>query len=317
MKLTDLIDKEYETIDSSTIKRNVLENNPNTFGKLVKEYESFLLYAQRTTISELECKIEKTLPKFFRKHPWTSRNITELSLILKNYEVDAEFVHSGYFLSYLINHLHLVNSEEKYLIVTKHLNKKINALCKYNESDVTIDGNAGDFLCKEMISGTVVLQGDAETFACDYMSGGIVTITGNTKNLPGSYLKGGKIKILKNAGYGAGAFSEGGKILIYGNAESECGYEMIKGIIEVKGNCGDDLGRLMKGGTIRAHGTTGENVGDCMEGGIIYLLQNKKKKQLGIPSGNNGRIYVQGKQIFPSERRVNDSEKNNEKIEYT
>ncbi len=304
MKLTDIVDEEYKTIDSHTIKKNSVEDNPIIFEKLRKEYESFLLHAQKARIDELEREehVQRFLPQLFAKYPWTSKDITELSLVLKDYEHHEEFKYSGYFLSYLINHSHLLNPKEKYLIVTKHLETKINALCYKNKSSVTIDGDSGNYLCWQMICGTVIVNGNAEEYACEKMKNGTVTITGNTTYGAGYHLKGGKLIIKGNANFDVGLRAEGGKILVNGNVGDECGYDFRNGMIHVKGNCGKDLGKRMRSGTIRVDGSTKKSVGNFMEGGTIYLLQDEKEIQLGTPFGNKGKIYSRKKQIFPKER---------------
>ncbi len=308
MKLTDVINTEYENCSPVSILKNYSENDSAIFEKLRDEYETFLSkYAFKGY--ELPCYLtwRQSLHSHFSKDPWTSAHITQLSILLKDYEEENYFEYTGYFFSKIID-IHFENQKkmmknvsQEYTIVTNHLERNIASLCTENQANVIVDGNVGYHFCLGMKGGIVILKGNAGDYACDGMRNGIVRITGNTESRAGYYLKEGKIIIEGNTEYCTGEYAQGGVIHILGNTSHNCGLRLDGGTILVEGNCGEQLGDCMKNGTITVNGKTEKNAGFLMKGGTINLNQDKETIILADQTENTGRIFAQGKQIFPSE----------------
>ncbi len=123
---------------------------------------------------------------------YSSKDILNFSIYMKEYESHKDFYKSGVFISMLIN-----NSEENdFVIITGHLIKKLFWLGFDNSKNIVVRGSAGDLTGMDMRSN-------------------ILTITGNVGTRSGLYSRGGEIHICGNIG----EISPPCKAKIYQNGE--------------------------------------------------------------------------------------------------
>lgn len=203
---------------------------------------------------------------------YTAEHVKLFSLEIVEYQGDVNFTHkAGLFLSALIDKA----EETDFKIYTQHFPQPPHHLGFSNRKNVKIIGNVGNFLGREMESGTIEVSENAE-------------------NLVGHFLHGGKIIVKGDAEDRIGDMMMDGEIIIEGNVGDDLGLLMKKGTILVKGNAGNGVGRAMEGGKIDIEGNAGEEVGDSMQGGEIDI--RGKHKRLG--DIREGTIYRSGRVIM-------------------
>lgn len=122
----------------------------------------------------------------------------------------------------------------------------------FKSGDVTIDGDAGDYLGALNDGATIRINGNAGRYLADNMTKGTVIVEGN-------------------AGYGVGAYCYGGTAVVKGNA-GDFTAVMNKGAsIVVNGNVGDEVGTYMLAGDLVIVGSAGKNLGNYLIRGDIYV----------------------------------------------
>ncbi len=288
MKLTQIIEEKYETVKEKSITE--LKRNTLILDKLC---ELFIDLKERFKTDPLESKrsIENHIRKAsFSYEPW---DITNFCFALPAFEKWKNFEsYTGYFLSSLINvHQEKTENEQEYLLVTKHLQKKIAYLGYENKSKLIIDGSVDSYFgkCNE---GYVLINGDANLYC-------------------GIYMNDGEIR-LKNADLYLGYFMNSGNIICEGNASSYVGYDMSNGGIIIKGNCGDDLGYDMRNGAIHIQGNAGKGIGAGMEGGFIHIEGEYESLKENI---RGGIVFHKGKQIVPKKYLRESQEASEKKLQ--
>lgn len=123
--------------------------------------------------------------------------------------------------------------------------------------EVTIKGNAGDYLGVLNDGATIKVTESTGKYMADNMTSGLFTIEGN-------------------ADYGAGQYCYGGTIIIYGDA-GDFTATMNKGAtICVAGDVGDEVGTYMLDGDLIVLGNAGENFSNYLIRGNIYIGGNWK-----------------------------------------
>lgn len=122
---------------------------------------------------------------------------------------------------------------------------------------LTIQGDVGYGLAKNMRSGQIYLHGNAGDNACSGMSGGSVYIYGNTGDglcsLPTGLNQGlvdGFIYIKKNAGSNSIIRMRRGNVVIGGNIGSDSCLELISGSVTILGKIGKNFCHNARRGTI-------------------------------------------------------------------
>ena len=108
------------------------------------------------------------------------------------------------------------------------------------------------------------------------MTGGELTIEGDAGDWVGAEMTGGAITVRGNAGDQAGAAYRGsrrgmtgGTIFVHGSAGDELGLLMRRGLIAVKGACGEFAGASMIAGSVFVFGKAGNRLGAGMKRGTI------------------------------------------------
>jgi len=186
---------------------------------LCKNYEKWLEFPDHLAynVNNLYSRAKKL------KQKPTSKEITNLSILLSKYQDHKYFNHSGIFISYLINE----SEEENFSIITTGLEKLLNYIGLYDRKDIVIYGDAGYGV------------------GCG-MKNGKIHVDGNAGNWVGDRMKSGEIHIKGDAGGGVGLGMQNGKIHIKGD---KVGCEMKNGKIHVEGDI-EGLSDYISGGNI-------------------------------------------------------------------
>jgi glutamate synthase domain-containing protein 3 len=185
------------------------------------------------------------------------------------YEVkDREFIHSGVFLSLLVNES--MDSEFEL-----ELGERINYLGRENRKKIVIKGDAGSYLGYYMQSGEIILEGSAGDRAGSCMNGGRIIIKGEAGSWLGESMQSGEIIVEGNAGAGVGFNMSSGRIIIKGDVSHSLGYNMRGGEIIIEGNAGASVGGNMLGGEIWVKGRI-QSIGS-VRSGEIYEGREKEK----------------------------------------
>jgi len=122
----------------------------------------------------------------------------------------------------------------------------------FKSGEVTIQGNAGDYLGALNDGATIHVLRNAGNYLADNMTHGLVVVEGN-------------------AGYGAGAYCYGGTAVVKGNA-GDFTAVMNKGAsIIINGNVGDEVATYMLAGNLVIVGNAGKNLGNYLIRGDIYI----------------------------------------------
>ncbi len=203
---------------------------------------------------------------------YTSKDVTDFSLMLKQYETERNFgCDAGCFLSLLINN----SKETNFEIITVHLTKAIDVIGIHNTKNIYVKGNAGSLLGREMSGGTIIVEGCTGRQTGNMLSGGKIMINGNSGELTGEDLRGGEIIVKKNVGSCTGAYMSGGIITVEGSAEEEVGVEMRGGKIVVKSGVVYGIGTDSSRGIIIVEGDIGRIHSNCRA--EVYLKQKRIK----------------------------------------
>jgi len=118
--------------------------------------------------------------------------------------------------------------------------------------EVTIEGNAGDYLGTLNDGAQIHVTGNAGQYLADNMTHGCVVADGD-------------------AGYGAGAYCYGGTVVVKGNAGSFTAVMNKGAVILVGGGVGDEAATYMLSGDLVIGGNAGKNLGNYLIRGNIYI----------------------------------------------
>ena len=227
-KASDLFDglkpeKKQEQKEFKVDKNPVLED-------MLKGFRAFLGEQNRglpTFESSHYKKCKELLPK-----QYTAKDIEQFSKLLRIFHdrpgpFSTVANDAGLYLSSLIN-----NSDEDRFIIHAY-NSNLNNLGYQNTKHITVKGDIGWTLGKQMIEGEINVHGNANAFA--------------------------------------GVTMHSGKILIHGDAEMMSGHDMDGGELIINGNTGEYIAHMMNNGKIVINGKAGNYVGNKMNGGEIHL----------------------------------------------
>jgi hypothetical protein len=145
-----------------------------------------------TNINELSLFSYEAAVNLVGNLSYSSRHVTEFSLLLPGLAHERGFGNkAGVFLSALINgcsdggcEIHVPDFPE------------IDCLGAYNNKNLTVHGNAGNYFGEHMTGGELVLTGNAGSFCGSAMAGGSMLIRGDAGAFCGSGLRGGCIRVL-------------------------------------------------------------------------------------------------------------------------
>src|SRR4030095_2028059 len=143
---------------------------------------------------------------------YSAEDVSRFCIMLSEFTQERNFSNkAGVFLSALVNR----GPEKAYTLHVSHLGT-VNHLGYANAKDLTIVGDAGDYLGSSMIEGEIILKGSARNYA-------------------GNEMKGGCIRIEEDAGRKTGYLMQGGLLVVEGNAEENLGHGMNGGTLHLKG----------------------------------------------------------------------------------
>ncbi len=293
MKLTDVIEKEYENVNPEIVLKPKSEINLFEITKILFDHSSFhqMNSSENSEMKEWENCIELLTPKI----------ITEISVLLGAYsEVEEMFGIKNYigpFLSRLVNtHHRITGDNDEYVIITEHM-PNVSLLCWYNSANVCIQGNAGLNCCRNMEGGSVRILGNCGEKLGEEMTKGAIFVDGSCDLYTGANMINGSILINGNCGSYAGCNMNGGNLTIKGNADPYLGWRMKGGRIDISGT---------------VHKEKGHNRDDLpsfrMSGGEIHLHGDYEEDSLPICT-LKGRIYHKEKCITPYHKRLYESVK--------
>ncbi len=281
MKLTDIVQTEYETIENKEIKTPKKAGVNRNVSRLLHCIKTYL--SSDTTYSNtlLNGSGEKRFIKEIQRIDYTAQDITTLCFALETLTDHRLFSSSGWVISALVNeHYSRTKQKESYTLMFEHI-PPLDAICyRLDGASVDIFGGVNDLFAKKMIKGTINLHGSAKDEACSYMMGGSVTIEGSIKDSGCKNMINGNVHIKGCAKSFLGEDMLQGTIFVDGNTENYCGRRMDNGYILVRGNTGDYLGRSMKRGVIVVCGNAGPFAGSNMLSGTL-VIKGKNGNFLG------------------------------------
>ncbi len=231
--LQEIGNQEFQDIHQIQIVRNpALDLMCERYKEWLGAIRKFMNMNSPTNIHE-DYDVAQALIKEIQ---YSSNEIRSFSILLKEFEPgDWRFLHSGLFLSALINN----SSEENFEILIKHLTQKIfytgykntkNILffghagngtgLKMKGGKLVVKGNGDDCVGKELSKGEIIIEGDLLDGTGECMLGGKITVLGNTNNDTGHKMVDGIIEVRKNTGLHTGISSYGGEIHVEGKIES-------------------------------------------------------------------------------------------------
>ncbi len=146
---------------------------------------------------------------------YSSKDVKDLSLKLKELEEHKSFSWSGVFLSALINN----SNEENFEVVTEHVFGEISWLGYDNKKNILVTGDCGSWTGHKMREGKI-------------------TVSANTANSTGNKMIGGEILVKGSSGYWTGEEMSGGVIRVKGDVKEYTGRQSVGGKIYVGGNIG-------------------------------------------------------------------------------
>ncbi|NYZ74440.1 hypothetical protein H0O00_04825 [Candidatus Micrarchaeota archaeon] len=123
---------------------------------------------------------------------YSAKDVENFSLALVEFQGEKRFSEkAGLFLSALINN----SKDTVFVIHTAHFAESINHIGYLNTKNITVEGNAGDYVGGLMTSGTITVEGDAGKKIGWLMKRGIITVKGDAGECVGSGMKDGKIYV--------------------------------------------------------------------------------------------------------------------------
>jgi hypothetical protein len=191
----------------------------------------------------------------------SSADVEKFVVALVEFQDEDNFRYkAGFFISALINNC----KDNDFVINVRHLTKKIGYLGYQNTKNITVSGDVGVQLGRNMECGSITVEGNADIIVGESMKGGSIFVKGSA------------------AAVGAGM--KNGRITVEGDVELGLGSNMTGGTIEVKGNAGQWMGTGMLGGEIHIEGEC-ESLPDRIAGGKIY-----HKGKLIYPKGEGNDV---------------------------
>ncbi len=263
MKLANIIEKEYEKIDSKT--QSTVRVQTTGVTSLLNLFETYLKTRWSGSLFWME-KDFSILEKEFENLSYNKKDITDLSILLETYSEREGNERRGVFLSASIYAHH----------------KRIKANQEKTEETETKEIISLNNLTQKMKKGSD--EKEEEQFYLLIFSGYIKPLM-----YVGIKNEGSIIHIEGDVGYGVGMNMENGLIHVRGNCGIYAGMNMLNGKIIIDGNADEFLGTKMKGGEIIVHGNAGKGIGMDLENGRITIDGNYESVM------RNARKYVYNK----------------------
>jgi len=120
--------------------------------------------------------------------------------------------------------------------------------------DVSIEGNAGDYLGVLNSGAAIRVRGDAGRYLADNMTSGTVVVDGDAGHGVGQYCYGGTVIVRGSCGDFTAVMNKGATIVIGGNVGDEAATYMLAGDLVIAGDAGINLGNYLIRGNIYVGG---------------------------------------------------------------
>jgi hypothetical protein len=232
----------YKPEQDYQVRDNDVKRNPN-MEKMAK------LYLETMGAGLLGCHTQFSMGYYLKDHSYSAKDIEQFSLFLASFQDGYRFSENA---AYFLNALIITGKEKNYTIHTTHMYVPFDNLGYENTKNITIEGNVGKSVGRDMKDGIMVVNGDAGDEAGMNMDGGTLVVKGT-------------------AGYQAGYDMRGGTIVLEGSAGDRVGWQMKGGKIIVKTHRGAGLfGYQMTGGEIHIEGEIGSSLSSSIKHGKIY-----------------------------------------------
>ncbi len=242
MKLTTLIENEYETIEQQTAEKAVRPNTKND--SIIYAFKSWLkllhtkVYSRNPFFDYMhaEDKLKEFNPDYSYNISYTPEDISSFCFYLEDFCTKENMEYSGMFISALINlHYRKHTFKGDYFLHVDPLPTTLDYLGKFtNGAAIYIKGNTGRFVGYEIKSGKITVEGNTLGSLGYRMTGGIIHILGNAESEVGREMKDGKIIVEKNTGKFTGERMQGGAVHINGTIK-RISENFEKGMIYNKG----------------------------------------------------------------------------------
>jgi formylmethanofuran dehydrogenase subunit C len=123
-----------------------------------------------------------------------------------------------------------------------------------------IEGDAGDFVGRDLRGGCLTVRGSVGDFAACGLAGGELVVTGDAGDSLGAALP-----------WLAGGM-RGGRVVVHGRVGARCADKLRRGEIFIGGDAGDFCGSRMVAGSVVVAGRLGAHAGYAMRRGSLLLL---------------------------------------------
>ncbi len=220
MKLTDVLEEEYETINQIA-QPGELKNSfsKNAVDKIIQMYESIL--EKKPDVNQGNSMIKSRM-NILKTH-YSIEDITAFSQVLDEYTTHESFQEiTGYFLTKIImKHYKREQTQREYILVLNETGSYFPYLgCSLDGPNIVVLGNVGRELGKVMKSGSIRVIGNAKGLVGYEMTGGSIFIEGDAGDYVGTTMMGGRIEIKKNTGIDLGINMRNGEIHVDGTIKS-------------------------------------------------------------------------------------------------
>ncbi len=232
MKLTDCINKEYESIKESVIAPLLTSPPSKNEKKLLEAYHSFIRNPARiTSFSDNQCGRTETTYKAAKneigrsfnqynglgfyshnnsleyvsfgceKFPLTPKDVKNFSIRIMGFQNNVTLCSTGIFLSSLINLIHFYGPKKerkkgRYEIYSPIDGKYPLLGLMNNGAHITVFGDCDYRIGSHMEKGTIIINGNVTDLLGHEMRGGKIIVTGNADgNWIGDYSRSGEIHI--------------------------------------------------------------------------------------------------------------------------
>ncbi len=235
MKLTNIINEEYENLTESEIQIGKTAKN-ETVQEFMRLYHIWQENIKNMNSSLLFLKMYDEGMQIVYNLSYTLQDITYFCFALKDLKKDTpqklENIRLGFFISALVNtHYDKTKTTEEYTIITEFFPGYKSHLCyKTNGAKVKIIGDVNNFCGQIMERGNIYIQGNAGVQLGEQISGGTIHLTGN-------------------AGMHAAIGLIDGRIIIEGNTGQDLAIHMRNGFVSVGGKI-ESIGKMIFGGEI-------------------------------------------------------------------
>ncbi len=240
MNLTKITEEEYAQVEAHILSKLPTENTREKFDPLLHAYKVWLLEylgeggsTPNFSLDEefaVEYDVAKGIIRALRPE-YSQNTLTHFCIDILPFEKNEFFNETGIFLSAFIKLACEKTGEKEYFLDISLFTTLLDFIGMENRADLTLDGNVGNYLGKNMQEGKIVVKGNTEECAGEHVYDG--------------------------------------EIIIHGNAKSNLGHTLCGGTIRVKGDAGIDVGLDMCAGEIYLDGTY-TNLADARIRGTIY-----------------------------------------------